>query len=261
MKCTFDPEQTVLKRLAQSCLCALLVAGCAPEALSALIAYEGFNYPDGTDLTGQDGGTGWTSAWGANSGGVTDPAGDVVGDTVVAGGLNYTDSKGNKLVTAGGHGLFSGVDGTSQPFRDMAARGETGTTTWISFIGVRQGETAEGDNPYPRGSNLAFFNDNSERFAIGNASGAPVNAWSILNLGGSLANLRSSERPYQQLSFVVVRVDHKEENDDTYLFLDPVLDVEPNITTAATNTLGEFDHLFNRVRPFAGNLDTGNNRR
>ncbi|MCI0534967.1 MAG: hypothetical protein L0Z50_07050, partial [Verrucomicrobiales bacterium] len=127
MKCTFDPEQTVLKRLAQSCLCALLVAGCAPEALSALIAYEGFNYPDGTDLTGQDGGTGWTSAWGANSGGVTDPAGDVVGDTVVAGGLNYTDSKGNKLVTAGGHGLFSGVDGTSQPFRDMAARGETGT--------------------------------------------------------------------------------------------------------------------------------------
>jgi hypothetical protein len=195
---------------------------------------------------------------------MTDPAGTVTGDTAVAGSLNYTDSKANKLVTSGGHGVYSGEAGTSQPFRDFAGRGDTGTTTWVSFIGVREGPTtnnaATPDNPYPRGANLAFFDLNSERFAIGNASGAPSNAWSILNLGGTVANLRQSARPYEQLSFVVVRVDHLDVNDNTYLFLNPDLDREPSTNNAAAVTLGEFDHLFNRVRPFAGNTDTANSR-
>lgn len=228
---------------------------------SDLLAYEGFVYPAGGDLTGQNGGTGWLSPWGANSGGVTDPAGTINGDTAAANSLKYVDSKGNTLVTSGGHGVFSGADGTSQPFRDVESRGDPGTTTWISFVGQRQGTAADGaDNPYPRGSNLAFFEGGTERFAIGNASGSAVNAWSILNGGGSLANLRQSTWPFQQLTFIVIRVDHKDGNDNTYLFLNPDLSAEPNVSAAAANTLEEFEHTFNRVRPFAGNLDTANSR-
>jgi hypothetical protein len=228
---------------------------------SPLIAYESFDYAAGSDLTGKNGGTGWTSPWGANSGGTTDPAGAVSGDTAVAGSLNYTDSKGNTLVTSGGHGNYSGTAGTSQPFRDIEMRGEPGSTTWISFVGKRGGETvADPANPYPRGANLAFFEGGTERFAFGNASGSPTNAWSILNGGGAVANLRPSTRPFEQLTFLVVRVDHKDGLDNTYLFINPDLSVEPNISAAAATTLEEFEHAFNRVRPFAGNLDTGNSR-
>jgi hypothetical protein len=230
------------------------------SAPAGLIAYEGFDYPAATDLTGQNGGTGWLTPWGANNSGVTNPQGTVPGDTARSGSLQYTDAKGNKLVTSGGHGFYTGESGTAQPFRDFPRRGESGTTTWISFIGVRGGPTADNVNIYPRGSSVAFFDANSERFGIGNASGSPTNAWSILNLGGSLANLRQTARSFQEQSFVVVRIDHKDGNDQTYLFLDPPLDAEPALNAAAAQTIGEFDHPLNRVRPFAGNPDAANNR-
>ena len=48
-------------------ICAMLFAvaltlSTADVSRAALIAYEGFEYPDGVDLTGQNGGTGWTSS-------------------------------------------------------------------------------------------------------------------------------------------------------------------------------------------------------
>src|SRR5438552_18986585 len=33
------------------------------SAHGALLAYEGFDYPDGSSIDGQNGGLGWTNAW------------------------------------------------------------------------------------------------------------------------------------------------------------------------------------------------------
>jgi hypothetical protein len=38
------------------------------QASADLIAYERFDYTEGTDLLGQNGGVGWTSAWGPRDG-------------------------------------------------------------------------------------------------------------------------------------------------------------------------------------------------
>ncbi len=241
-----------------------LVTEVGPPIDTGLFAYEGFDYAAGEDLTGKNGGTGWTTAWGADNAGVTDPGGVVPGDTAAAASLTYTDAKGNRLLTSGGHAVYSGAAGTGLTIRDLAPRGDPGTTTWISFMGIREGPTANNadtpDNPYPRGANVAFNSVATEKFAIGLASGSPTNAWSILNAGGSQANQRVSTTPYSQLSFVVIRVDHLAGNDQTYMFLNPNLDAEPGTTAAAAMTLGEFDHSFNRVRPFYGGDDAANSR-
>jgi hypothetical protein len=49
--------------------------------LSAILAYEGFDYSQGTDLAGQDGGLGWNGAW-ANIGG---GAANILSDNMSAG--------------------------------------------------------------------------------------------------------------------------------------------------------------------------------
>lgn len=213
------------------------------------LAYEGFDYPAGTDLSGQSGGEGWVTAWS------TAP-----GDTATAVSVSYADSQGNQLVTAGNRGFYTGQGGTSQPFREFATagagRGTDGTTTWISLLIQRSGPTVEGDNIYPRGANVAFFDGATERFGIGNPSGALDNFISIIP-SGTLENRRPASTSFSELSFAVLRIDHLPGNDNAWLFINPRLDMEPDISTVAAQTLGEFNFTFNRVRPFAGNPQTG----
>ena len=226
------------------------------------LSYEGFDYAAGVDLSGQNGGFGWITEWGGNSGGVTVP-GNTPGDTAQEGSLTYVDANGNQLVTTGNSALYSGETGTSQPFRDFALTGEgrglDGTTTWISLLIQRDGATVDAANPYPRGANIAFFDGGSERFGIGNPSGSPDNFIAITH-GGSTGDRRPSSTPFNELSFAVLRIDHLAGNDNAYLFINPPLDQEPDISTADAQDIGGFDFTFNRVRPFSGNTDTGNNR-
>jgi hypothetical protein len=225
-----------------------------PTPSPAPLAYEGFNYTAGDIINGKTGGSGWTNAWGIDLG-----ASPTNGAVALAGSLAYTDSKGNSLVTSGGKVLFTGVAGTAQPTRDIAPRGADSTTTWISFLGARQGPVTNGANIYPRGVSIAFFTNATERFSIGNSSGAPSNTWGFISLG-SLANLQPTAIPFSQLSLLVVRIDHKPGNDDAYLWVNPALDVEPTIASASAKSTNAFDYGFNRVRPFAGANDAANSR-
>ena len=66
-------------------ICTAIALGltlCCASARAALVAEDLFNYPEGTLLGGQTGGTGWTSAWQSlthnGSSFVTSPAGDWV---------------------------------------------------------------------------------------------------------------------------------------------------------------------------------------
>jgi hypothetical protein len=223
---------------------------------SALIAYDGFEYPVG-DIPGQAGGSGWIAAWQANA----SPAGSSL---VQSGSLSYTDAKGNSLVTSGGKGFVTGLTGTAQPYREIPTLlGTTGTKAWFSYIGMRTGPTTnnavEPDNIYPRGANVSMFSSGTEHLGVGNPTGAPTNTWTLLP-AGVLANVQPTTARFDKVSFVVVRIDFQDGNDDAYLWVNPPLDVEPNITTASAQSVGSFDFSFNRIRPFAGNVQAANSR-
>lgn len=236
----------------------------APQPARAyLLAYEGFDYAAGSDLTGMNGGFGWTTPWGINSSGAT-IAGANPGDTAAAGSLTYIDSLNHMLYTSGNSAFYTGSAGTSSPFRDFFGNtGEEGTTIWVSFLAQRVGPTTNNTgtpfNPYPRAGNVSLFDGNSERLAIGNASGAVSNKFALLP-AGSGGNIRASTNDYSTLSLAVVRIDYGPTNNDTaYLFINPTLGIEPSTSTASAST-NNFNFTFLRVRPFAGANDAANSR-
>ncbi|MCU0788060.1 MAG: DUF1565 domain-containing protein, partial [Verrucomicrobia bacterium] len=225
---------------------------------AALLAHEPFTNAPGSAIIGSGDGAGFAGVWQANgSSGV---------GTNTAAGLSYTDTAGNTLVTEGGAGFFQGdtlANNSMQPTRLFDfIRGADGTTTWISFLAVRQGPATAGANPYPRGANVPHDLNagNLQKLAIGNSSGAAANTVGLIPLG-SASNLKPSQVTFSQLNFIVVRVDHVAgANDNAYLFLNPQLGTQPSLIQADTNSLGEFDFTFDRLRVFAGGNDAGNSR-
>ena len=209
---------------------------------AALLAYEGFDYPEG-DLSNSNGGVGFgTNIWSATT----------VGDTVIAGNMTYTDSLGNALVTSGNHAYLTGSGGSSSPARNLVtARGADGTTTWISFMGVRHGTDTI------RVANLQIRTNATERLAFGKATTNVVTATWSLYYGGSAANSSFSTSPMDVASFVVVRIDHLAGNDNAWMWVNPLLNAEPNINNAAVSYLGLADYGFNGFRGFAGNTASG----
>ncbi len=76
--------------LLKSALAGVALLGLLLPARATVIAYEGFNYPPGASgLNSQNGGTGWSGNWGTRN------------SAIVAGGFNYQDALGNRLVTTG----------------------------------------------------------------------------------------------------------------------------------------------------------------
>jgi hypothetical protein len=259
MKTMLPPSHSVLQDLLVFSLALAWTVETTPRAAAGLLAYEGFDYAAGTSLVGQNGGLGFTNAWQANGSPNTAPGFSAI---IQAAGLSYKDSKGNTLVTAGGSALFTGQYGTAQPTRDFLGRGTDGTTTWISFIGDRQGPTTNNTgtpfNPYPRGSSLAFFTS-GERFSVGSASGATNGNWYLTPTGTAASGVPTTT-PISQQSLLVVRVDYLAGNDNAYLFVNPDLTTEPLIGNASATLLGVTDLSFYRLRPFAGASDAANGR-
>ena len=108
---------------------AVLTVTAAPVA----IAYEGFDYPVGVRLKGQNGGGGWAGAWDiADSAGI---ALDISQSGVIASGLRYTDSAGNDLLTSGGAWQTDANVAYGQALRaTSASTGAGGSTRWVSFL-------------------------------------------------------------------------------------------------------------------------------
>jgi len=224
-------------------LLALLFGLTATATLkAALLAYEGFDYPAG-DLSSLNGGVGFgTNIWSAGT----------VGDTVVSGNMTYTDGLGNALTTAGNHAYLTGNGSSSSPARNLeTARGADGATTWISFMGVRHGADTI------RVANLQIRTNSTERLAFGKATTNVVTATWSLYYGGSAANSSFSTSPMDVASFVVVRIDHLAGNDNAWMWVNPLLNAEPNTNNAAVAYLGLADYGFNGFRGFAGNAGSG----
>ena len=226
-----------------------------PASHAALLAYEPFTNAPGTAIIGSGDGSGFSGVWQSNS------SSGVATNTSYA--LGYTDTNGNVLLTAGGAGFFQGLTSAStamQPIRlfnfSRGTNGTDATTTWISFLIVRQGPTGNlTGNPYGRGANIDHdFNTGSlPKLAIGNSSGAATNTVGLIPQGGS-GNLKSSTNTFGNFTnFVVVRIDHNSGAlDNAWLFVNPSLAAEPSTNAASASSLGGFDYSFDRVRVFAG---------
>jgi hypothetical protein len=228
----------------------------------APFAYEGYNYAESDPITTNSaGGIGWSGAW------VPDVEGQASSHSIRASSLGYVDASGKSLLTSGGRAFYTATNQTGgdiRSFRILAAP-RTNGISWVSFLGVRSGPTTNvpTSNPYPQAANLSFYEGGSERFAIGNGSGAISNLWSILP-AGSVANVTNAQRsstPVSELALVVLRVDHNGNNaDNLHMWLNPPLGTEPNTNSAAASSTGSYNFSFDRIRPFVGALDAANAR-
>ena len=85
---------------------ACLSSECTTRA--TLIVYEGFNYPAGSPLPGQNGGTGWVGAWvGPNLGGAATTSGDL--PLTMTNGVSWTNGPG--YIFGSGNAIFDADDG------------------------------------------------------------------------------------------------------------------------------------------------------
>ncbi len=234
---------------------ALLALVCgASVAHAALLAYEPFTNAPGAAIIGSGGGSGFANVWQTNS------SGGIATNTTTS--LGYTDAATNSLVTLGGAGFFQGLTSANtsmQPTRPFSfsrgTNGTDGTTTWISFLIVRQGPTnGSVTNGWLRGANVPHDLGTAQKLAIGNSSGAATNTIGLIPQGAA-GNLKPSTAPFGgQTNFVVVRIDHVAgaANDNAWLFVNPPLASEPSTNVASTNSLGAFDFSFDTLRVFAG---------
>jgi rhamnogalacturonyl hydrolase YesR len=233
--------------------CLLAMAAGMPATRGALLAYEPFTNASGTAIIGTADGFGFSAAWQANS------SSGVATNTGY--GFSYTDAAGNTLVTAGGAGFFQGLTTATaamQPTRYFTfasgTNGTDGTTTWISFLVVRQGPAVSGSNPYPRGANVCHdINTGAiQKLAVGNSTSAATNTVAFIPQGSG-ASIKPSAIVFSQTNFVVVRINHNSSAlDDAHLFVNPSLSAEPSVSSANTNSIGTFDYSFDRLRIFVG---------
>jgi hypothetical protein len=161
------------------------------------LAYEGFEYPADTSISGQSGGSGWTNAWASSASGML--------ATNVAGSLSYSVN-GYSLVTSGGSLVVAATPATSAtPNRALEANlsdglGTTagaGRTNWISFLYQRLNFE---QLPYLRQANFALFEGAGERVNIGgpNTSATISNVMSVWSGNGSnnvYAPLQAAKHP------------------------------------------------------------------
>lgn len=260
---TFMPIKVVWRNRTQTpgVLAAIILGMGGVGARAELLSYEGFEYDTGASIVGQDGGLGFSQPWQLNnSQGVF---------TNQAASLSYTDARGNALLTTGGSLLIQGAteaDVSAQPNRLLSyargtnAGGFDGGTTWVSFLAVRQGPTIQHStlpfNPYPRSANLSLYNNvgasNQEKLAMGNTALTESNVVALLPIG-NIANMRPTGVSFSQTNFIVVQIDHVPgAHDNAYIFVNPLLGAEPDVSSADNQSEGAFDFSFNRIRPFAG---------
>ncbi|MGA2789013.1 MAG: immunoglobulin domain-containing protein, partial [Verrucomicrobiota bacterium] len=230
------------------------------RAKATLLAYEGFNYPAGTGISGQSGGFGWAGAW------ATGGAGNLLG-TNVAAGLSYTDLAGQSLMTTNGSLVVGNPAGptatTATPNRTLSST-LAGGTYWISFLYQRLNFDL-GTLPYLRQANLGLFAGSGERADIGgpNTSATVSNVFSAWGTGthNVYAPFQTPNYPINNGTtyFILIKVvaDGSTAADTSYVWINWTnLTVEPDISTAnLVNNEVDLSSV-NTLRFQAGNLNS-----
>ena len=210
-----------------------------------IFAYEGFNYPAGTNLAGLNGGTGWSGGWVdvAGNGGVTVGAGNLPAGTNAPGGYDAL-STGNSAYAGNGSRYGRWLDCSAGGNFDLYGLidsnnniGADGTTVYVSFLQQPSGTATNYEFEFHRGN----LGDAGRVAGIGNAFNsttvnlrAPNAAQTPLGLGGTNVN------------YYVVRIDFKPGSDDVYVYRNPAGKFETNNDPVLT-MLAVGDMSFNGI--------------
>lgn len=213
-------------------MCVLLAAPLSTRA--ALMAYEGFNYPTGSGLTGLSGGFGWNGVWqNVNNGDSTiQSTGLTAGGNAPSGYDAYSTGKGvlSPNNTRRGRSLdlsVSGTFGTHGYLDGNGNIGASGKTIYISFMQQPNGTTSYYEFEFHRGD----LGDGGRRAGIGNDSGGNTSVYlRVPNAGQTVIGPGSTS-----VNFYVVRIDFLGGNDTVYVYQNPTSVTDPG-TGAATLT-------------------------
>ncbi len=204
---------------------------------AGLLAYDGFDYPAGSIVAGQFGGTGWSNAWMDVSGNVGET---INSNNLLAGGkapAGYDNrSAGNSALISNnsrcGHWLdcsATGAFGQAGLLDGNGNVGANGKTVYVSFL----------QQP---NNTVYFYEFEFHRNDLGDAG-------RVAGIGNDAANstqvyLRAPGSTFTPLgvgstnvNFYVVRIDFKSGNDDVYVYRNPTgnleLDNDPVLTMPA----------------------------
>jgi hypothetical protein len=192
---------------------ALFVAALASRSNAALQAYEGFDYgPDGGDLLGASGGSGFSGGW-------------------AAGGFNASISNNfdrendvlsfGSLQTTGGTVRTAAVGAIAGVTRNLAAPlGQANTTVYVSFL-VRPEGTLNG-GAFNGFLGLVLESAGEPELFIGKPGGGSINNWVIEDRGGSGQHSSPIAASTAATALLVVKAEFASAGNDTItLFVDP----------------------------------------
>lgn len=201
-------------------------------AAVVVVAEDSFSYSAGA-LAGNNGGTGWSSAWSQTYGSGT-------GFNVDTSGLSYTG-----LPSSGGRLAWrSGGNGIDQNRRTLPVQ-DTGVV-YIRFL-AQFGSSSGGGTP-----NLRLLNSGTQTGGVGGNGGTYGAYWSILGADlNPLSNGNSSSSTVlSALNLVLLRIDY--DASSTSLFLNPNLATfDYGNPGAAAATYAGLAPAFNEVSLFS----------
>ncbi len=229
-----------------------------PRTHAQLIASEGFNYPDGVELNGQNGGNGWNGPWFA--------APESHGITISAQGMTF-----QKLAVSGGKSLQDGKDtrifryldtGRPEvaPLVEQGAAGKSfgkdGTTIWISFLIANTSfpKQAAGGIHLMDGITLGATYKKTQRIQMGRQNMGTH--WLLVRVdqGGPAAGKWDGTVTSDATArLLVYRFDFKAGPEEAWMWVDPAPGHEPDIARADLHAPQIADFRFNAVNVGSGN--------
>jgi hypothetical protein len=197
----------------------LLATFAALAKARATTSLEGFDYPSGENVAGQNGGSGWAGAWGSKSGN-----GTIVAES---GSLTYPG-----IVSTGEKMRFTGVAATGSTtvsYRDLETALDNGTY-YIRFL-------AQNLNEGRRHFGLGLFGS-AERALLG--QGSTYGSWTLNHVNGitnaSYTNMLVSAVDSSDVALLVLKLEILEGPERVTFWVNPDLSKPENVATAVGGT-------------------------
>jgi hypothetical protein len=192
---------------------ALLAVLLANPAAADLQAYEPFDYaPDGADLLGANGGSGFSGAW--RAGGFNAAISnnfDRENDLVSFGGLQ----------TTGGTVRTAAVNSIAGVTRDLAAPlGQAGSTVYLSFLVRPEGQLHAG--AFSGFFGVVLESPGEPELYVGKPGGGAIGNWVIENRGGTLQHAAPTSISTTATALLVVKAEFAPAGNDKFtLYVNP----------------------------------------
>jgi hypothetical protein len=196
----------------------------ATSVTAQVVAYDGFSYPAGQGLNGQNGGSGFASSW-------TVPASTVqvwAGSSVPAAPSSGLTETGNSLILTP-----QTADGGAIATRNLSTPvlGTPGTAAWVSVVMKGNGQSAtsaEAELDLYSGPSLVFGMSSGTTGGVG----VPASSnWSLIPDSGTNSSSKVSNALQ---SLLVARITFGASNDAVDLFVNPPVGGGPPATADAS---------------------------